>query len=394
MRRTVWGLALWVVGGGCTPTADLANTRDSFVDAAVALEAGTTAVQLPPDAPATSGLQVFSESPRQQFTGVAVSATGRVFVSFPRWDDPIAYAVAELVGGQQVPYPDQATNTPGDPDHFLSVQSVVVDGADRLWALDTGSTSAGAIVSQDLPKLVAIDLATDQVVKTIHFPSSVVLPSTVLNDVRLDLRRGTGGVAFVSDSSGTGPNAIIVVDLDTGHSWRKLNDDPSVKGDPDFMAEPEGRPMQLRAGVDGLALPGDGSRLYYTPLASRRLHSVSTAALSDETLPDAQVAATIQTETRTFASDGLVGDAHGHVYLTDWENSTIWLRVGPGQYATVAEDARLAWPDSMAISSDGFLYVTASQLNRMPRYNAGVDLRQRPYQLFRARIGSMPALLK
>ena len=36
-------------------------------------------------------------------TGVSVSHTGRIFVNFPRWDDPTAFTVAELRAGQLVP---------------------------------------------------------------------------------------------------------------------------------------------------------------------------------------------------------------------------------------------------------------------------------------------------
>jgi hypothetical protein len=75
-------------------------------------------------------------------TGVSVSAGGRVFVNYPKWGDEISFTVAELRDGKPVAYPDQAWNSPdGDDDAkaFVSVQSVVVDPADRLWVLDTGS---------------------------------------------------------------------------------------------------------------------------------------------------------------------------------------------------------------------------------------------------------------
>ena len=94
----------------------------------------------------------------------------------------------------------------------MSVQSVVVDPADRLWILDTGSplfkpTEYGG------PKLICVNLDTDKVVKKILFPQTVAKPTTYLNDIRFDLRRGNHGMAFITDSSQKGPNAIIVVDL-------------------------------------------------------------------------------------------------------------------------------------------------------------------------------------
>ena len=59
---------------------------------------------------------------------------------------------------------------------------------------------------------VGIDLATNRVVKAIPFSPDVALKTTYLNDVRFDLRKGKGGVAYITDSSQTGPNGVIVVD--------------------------------------------------------------------------------------------------------------------------------------------------------------------------------------
>jgi hypothetical protein len=75
-------------------------------------------------------------------TGVTVSRRGRIFVNFPRWGDDVPFTVAELRGGKPVAYPGPEVNRQDASDlagHFQSVQSVVVDGADRLWILDTGS---------------------------------------------------------------------------------------------------------------------------------------------------------------------------------------------------------------------------------------------------------------
>src|SRR5215217_5969217 len=141
-------------------------------------------------------------------TGVTVSQQGRIFVNFPKWGDEVSFTVAEIRGGEAVAYPDDAMNQtrPDDPAAALvSVQSVVVDPADRLWILDTGSplfqpTQYGG------PKLVRVDLASNRVVQKILFPQNVALPTSYVNDVRFDLRRGPAGTAFVTDSSDKGPN--------------------------------------------------------------------------------------------------------------------------------------------------------------------------------------------
>ena len=124
-------------------------------------------------------------------TGVTVSHRGRIFVNYPKWGDDVAFTVAEIRDGEAVAYPNEAINRTDSDDlanTLVSVQSVVVDPADRLWILDTGSplfkpTTYGG------PKLVCVDLTSDTVVKTILFPQDVALPTSYLNDVRFDLRR-------------------------------------------------------------------------------------------------------------------------------------------------------------------------------------------------------------
>ena len=61
-------------------------------------------------------------------------------------------------------------------------------------------------------------------------------------------RRGT---AFITDSADKGPNGIIVVDLATGESWRRLHDYPSTKAEtpPAFLPMVEG---QLADGAPGM----------------------------------------------------------------------------------------------------------------------------------------------
>lgn len=339
-------------------------------------------------------------------TGVTVSQTGRIFVNFPRWGDPVPSTVAEVVDGQAVPYPNAemtALKLENAAETFVSVQSVVVDPNDRLWVLDTGSINFAPVVGGG-PKLVGIDLETNTVFQTIRFSDDVVLPTTYLNDVRFDLTRGEGGVAYITDSSSTGPNGLIVVDLASGTSRRLLNDHPSTKAQKNFLPFVEGRPLMERApneapkylglGSDGIAISSDGSRLYYCPLSSRRLYSVSAAALFDETLNAAQVAATVRDEGMKPASDGLESDAEGRVYATAYEQNAVVRLKQNGLYETVVADPRVLWPDTLSLASDGYLYFTANQLHRQPNYHNGKDLRVKPYNLFRVQVNATPVRLR
>lgn len=345
----------------------------------------------------------------QMPTGITVSQTGRIFVNYPRWEDPVSFTVAEIVGGREVPFPDASINRldlSRVADTFVSVQSVVVDPRNRLWIVDTGSINLMPIVSKAAPKLVCVDLATNKIIKTIRFDASdAVLPTTYLNDIRFDLRKGAEGTAYITDSSATGPSAIIVVDLATGASRRVLNGHPSVSPEPLFTATVEGKDlkqrkpgepeMHIRIGADGIAISSDGSRLYYCPLASRKLYSVSTDALLNANLSETEVAATVRDEGAKPASDGLETDAEGRLYATDYENRGIKRRAATGgSYETLVEDRRVVWADTMSVASDGYLYFTSNQLNRQAGYNYGRDLRVKPYHLFRVKIDGTPIRLE
>jgi sugar lactone lactonase YvrE len=345
----------------------------------------------------------FSDGPMP--TGVSVSHTGRIFINFPKWGDDVTFTVAEIVDGEARPYPSIEANSPrsdDDADALVSVQSIVVDAKDRLWILDTGSplfqkTTPGG------PKLVRVDLDTNTVAQTITFDPAVALPTTYLNDVRFDLRRG---VAYITDSADSGPNGLIVVNLDSGDAWRRLHNHPSTVAmtPPEFVGMVEGRQLLERTpegetrpvtmGSDGIAISEDGSRLWYCPLASRHWYSVSTDALLDRSLDDDAVALTVVDEgDKGGGADGLETDDTGRMYATNWEHNAITRRLADGQIETVVHDPRILWPDTMSIATDQFLYFTANQLHRQAKYQGGTDRRQYPYSLFRVAIGAGPVLL-
>lgn len=339
-------------------------------------------------------------------TGVTVSHTGRIFVNYPRWGDQVPFTVAELKNGKAIAYPNARINriNKANPGACLySVQSVVVDPKDRLWALDTGSVELGPNVPRG-PKMVCIDLKTNTVTRTIFFPRSVVSPATYLNDVRFDLRRGKAGMAFITDSGAESPNGIIIVDLATGVSFRRLGNHPTSKADVSLTMYPEGQPLFARKrglspqkpelGSDGIALSADGKTLYYCPLISRHLYSVDVDAMLDRTRSEAGVDATIKDLGVKGASDGLEMDASGRFYATDYEHARVLAGPPGGPYKTLAQVPRIYWMDTMSVADNGYLYFTANELHRQPNFHNGKDLRVKPYRLYRVKIGAKPVSLK
>lgn len=330
-------------------------------------------------------------------TGITVSKTGRVFVNFPRWGDRVTSSVVEIKGGREVPFPNAAVNRLPDknPNRFVCVQSVVVDPKDRLWVVD-----AAAPFLQDAlpggPKLVCIDLRTNRITRTYRFPETVVTGTSYLNDVRFDLTRGRAGYAFMTDSSTKGNNGLIVVDLASGESWRRLNRHPStlpdaavipvVEGQRLMMRRPYGNPMRVTVGSDGLAINPRRDRLYYCPLISRKLYSVAITDLIDRAKGDAAIA--VRDEGTKGASDGLICAADGTLFVTDYERNQVKRRNADGSYTPVIQLPRYEWPDTLSIGPGGWLYATANQLQRQKNYRMK-DMRRKPYRIVRARVGAV-----
>ena len=328
-------------------------------------------------------------------TGVTVSNSGRIFVNFPKWTgDPVEYTVAEVKGGKTFPYPNAEINRYADAnnpaDKLVSVQSVVVDPTGtRLWILDTGVIDDK--VRPGGAKLIAVDLVTDQIVKKIVLPPDVVFPDTGLNDVRFDLHRGREGMAFITDTS----NSLIVVDLASRKSWRRLANHFSPSPDPKFVPIVEGEvwphqpgpPEMIAVGADGIAISAESKTLYYCPAISRHLYSVSLDLLADPGKSDAEVAATVKDlGEKGGGSDGLESDAEGRVYLSNYEHHAIHRRLITGEIETIIYDPRVLFPDTLSLASDGYLYFTSNQVGRIAGFNNGHDHRQKPYVLFRVKI--------
>ena len=225
------------------------------------------------------------------------------------------------------------------------------------------------------------------------FPATIARPKSYLNDVRFDLRFGREGVAYITDS---GDSGIIVVDLATGAATRHLDEHSSTQVVPKFVPYVEGNAMYstkpgqfpgyVQFASDGIALSADGSRLFYCPLASRHLYSVSTALLRNGKASEKLVEDSVIDHGEKGMSDGLETDAQGRVYVTLPEQNAIARRLPNSLYQTVVHDPKMLWPDTLSLAGDGYLYFISNQLHRQKGYNYGKDLRVKPYSLFRVKV--------
>ncbi|MFC1853088.1 L-dopachrome tautomerase-related protein [candidate division CSSED10-310 bacterium] len=313
------------------------------------------------------------------WTGVAVSQKGRIFVNYPRWSPQVPFSVGELVSKSEVkPFPDQDMNEwqPAlDPkDHFICVQSVYVDGENYLWILDAANPLFQGVIKNG-PKLLKIDLQTDQVVQKLIFKDTIVSPNSYLNDVRVDPKRQ---FAYITDS---GLGALVVVNLKTGVCRRVLTDHASTKSENTTVVInnrpwllPDGSNPQIHA--DGIALNSEGTYLYYQALTGRTLYRIRTEFLRTESGKVEDLASKVEKIEQTGVADGLLWGLDDCVYLSALETSEIKRLTPAGKVETVVQDQRLAWPDSFSQGADGSIYVSTSQIHLAAEINE-------PFRIFR-----------
>ena len=293
------------------------------------------------------------------------------------------YTVAELNSNNtETPYPNVAMNNPPGgainyttypptgvnyQQYLIGVQSVVIDSLDRLWILDTGRvlTPNGTLVNAVYggPKLIGVNLTTNEVISTIVFPTTVAYGDSYLNDVRFDLRSNITasgqGVAYITDSSVEGRTGLIVVDLGTKESWRHLDGSQAVQADRQFLAYVWGRALYgnhpggpagfLTFGVDGIALSKDGSELFFGGVGNRYLYSIPTERLRDRSaFSEILAQAAVQSRSQKGVSDGFETDSNGFIYHGNMEQEGIsFFNPVNGTDQLFVRDPRLNWVDTV-----------------------------------------------
>jgi sugar lactone lactonase YvrE len=308
-------------------------------------------------------------SSESQWTGIAVSKEGRIFVNFPRWSDDVPVSVGELQkNGSIAPYPDQKMNSwsrKKDPqEHFVCVQSVVIDSRNQLWILDPAAPKMGKVVKNG-PKLLRVDLDSDKIIRAYPL-ASVTHKKSYLNDVRITRDQK---YAFITDS---GKGAIVVLNLETGEAKRVLENHHSVLSEGLEVTidgkkwERKGKKPEVHA--DGIALSPDERFLYYHSLTGTRLYRIPVELLTNPQATPGQLSDRVEYITDTGPADGLLTASNGTLLVTDLENKSIARVHSDKRVEPVIQDSVLEWPDSLAEGPDKTVYLTTSRIHeKKPR---------------------------
>jgi hypothetical protein len=200
--------------------------------------------------------------------------------------------------------------------------------------------------------------------------------------------------AMRADPTRDDPPAIIAVDLRSGRARRVLDGHPSFEPAPlpAFTlrsgllraAGADGQKRTIRFGLDPITIDTEHEWVVWGPGNAQSLYRARAADLADPALPAEELARRVERYRDKANSDGISMDRLGNVYVTDLLRGAVGVSTAEG-YRVLARDPRMIWPDGLAFGPDGLLYVSVSQVGRMPFVNDGQDRGQPPYVVLRLR---------
>lgn len=372
MRRTILRLAgivfvllallvpavvYWLYGGG-----------ERFPDR-------TTLAQLPPEA-----LEVVAELAEPP-GNIAVSSTGRIFITVHPEAKPTGNKVLELIDGKAVPFPRRAESAAQLP--LNTPLGLRIDSQDRLWILDHGDHG------RENPALTAIDLKTESIVHHAGFDAEAAPWGSFLQDFVIDPRDGT---IFIADAGIVRHSpGLIIYNPQTQRARRFLEGDDSVQPQ-DFKVFTASGPMDrfgglitLKAGVDSIAIDDAGEWLYYGAMNHGSLYRIKTADVK-QGLPEVDLRQNRQLYAAKVQSDGIVFGPGGVVYLSDIEHGAVSLIAADRTLKTLLRSPRLRWPDGLSLAPGGYLYITDSNLADVVFRDKEQIRRAAPYHVFRIKL--------
>ncbi len=354
---TITVTALWARHGGGKPYPDLTRTPQLHSDV---LE------------------EVLAYS--EPIGNVAVNQHGRVFFTVHPESRPSGNKLLEYVNGAAVPFPSLQLQN----ELFDTPLGLAIDRLDRLWVIDHGNHGLRPA------RIVAIDLATGDVLRNQPLDASVAPLGSMLQDLQVSV---DGNTLIIADTSFWRKSpALIVYDVQSGDARRVLQGHASVSAE-HYKIRTQSRQMEflgglvaLRGGVDGIAL--DAKWLYYGALNGSGLFKVPLSALADKTLPQAELERLVERHSDKPLSDGLSVDVSGAIFITDVEHNAIFKVDPDGRLTTVIRSPRLRWPDALSYGPDAYLYVADSALADVMLKPAQHIRENGPYRIFRFQPGS------
>lgn len=312
---------------------------------------------------------------------VAVNNEGRLFFTVHPESRPQGNKLLEWVDGAAVPFP----NGTAQPHLFDTVLGLVVDGQNRLWTIDNGNHGFGAV------RLLGFSLDDGSVVHDHTFSDDIAPSGSFFQDLQVTR---DGNTVFVADASVWRKKpALIVYDVETASARRVLESHPSVSQQNYLIRNPlremkfAGGIVNLKTGVDGIALDPGNDWLYFAAINNSELFRIPVKHLTNPALPARELEQEVERFSRKPLNDGLSTDLDGNVYITDVEHGAVFIVGQDRELQTLIRSPEIRWADGLSFGPDGWLYIADSAIPELVLKSKDYIRARGPYHIFRVQPG-------
>lgn len=342
-------------------------------------------------------LEVVSTFPTERPGNVTVSPKGRVFVTMSALGET-KYMVKEILkDGSAVNFPDDSWIVKPQGYSYKGINSTIgihASSDNILWVLDMGNKKAEP---KQAPKLVGWNIDTKKLVKVFPLPDAVLKPTSFLQDFVIDEKNNTAVIADMSLDGLILPAvpAFIVIDLKTGYSRRVMEgdvtfaplDEPAVINSRKVShTYSDGSIYEPKYPLNPISIDKEMNWIYYGAMGGHKIFRIPAVAVANQNITDDDLSKKAEFYADKPKTDGFkVGD-NGKVYVTDIEHNAVGV-VTPNEYKILAQDEKLlSWPDGVALSPDGYLYIVANQLHNTGWLNNNKDVSKPPYYVLKIKV--------
>ncbi|MEN5310043.1 L-dopachrome tautomerase-related protein [Chryseobacterium cucumeris] len=322
-------------------------------------------------------LEVVAQFTDSRPGNVAVSHNGRVFATMHPLSDPKQQLV-EIRNGKAVAFPStdlQKNGQPADSHKFDTPLGVTIDKGNRLWMIDMG-------LELGKTRLWCFDLKKNKVAEKIELPADIAPKGSFIQDVAIDEKNGW---AYLADIANPG---IIALNLKTKKARRFGGHQALQSEDVDMIIDGKvidfgGKPS--RVGINPITLSDDRETLFFGSMNGTSWYEVP-AQLFRENKDDHAIGKSIKKLGEKPVSDGVATDQQGNHYITDLGGHGISKLDKNGNLTEFIKDSKLQWPDNIAVSDDGYLYISVNQLHTTTAFSGQPDAGKPPYFIYRVKL--------
>ncbi|WP_435625634.1 L-dopachrome tautomerase-related protein [Flagellimonas sp.] len=308
---------------------------------------------------------------------VAVSPSGRVFTTIHPLVNP-SFQLVEITGKDTYalfPNASYQKNSQSPSSYKLDTPlGIRVDQKNRVWIIDAG-LNLGAT------RLFAFDIETKKEVFRHDFSAEIAPKGSFVQDLAVDEENGW---VYLADIGNPG---IVALNLETRKERRFANE--TVQAEKvDMIIDGKltnfgGAPASVA--INPITLSADKETLFYGAMNGTTWYMLPTKLFREGKTND-EIDQGIKVMGPKPVSDGAATDSSGNHYFTNIQHYGIDVLTSEGDLKPFIRDARIDWPDNVALGPEGWIYMTVNQLHKTPAFTGGKDEGNPPFFIYRMKL--------